>query len=310
MPRASSKVVDVFVENPRGARATYERARGLAGLTVTQAVERLVAASVGLTDAVLERPYVWEEYDDDGLRFALLTAHHQLREAHATVAAARLDAGKPFTAAQRILAQVHEAYRDLTGALAGVSLAELDVQPPDEQWPLREVLRHILNAEKGFLAAITIALGLVRARQPSEPLPSEDAFKAIRGAPEDPGGTRADALNALFRSHAAIQGALGSVDDAELDTPSFFWEDKGYSIRFRMHRFEEHLRQHTIQVDKTLIAIGHPPTEAERLVRNLYNALAGVESVAAGSAAGNDVLDRCAASIDVITAEVARIAAT
>ena len=62
-------------------------------------------------------------------------------------------------------------------------------------------------------------------------------------------------------------------------------------------------------MDKPRTAIGHPPTEAERLVRNLYNALAGVESVAAGSAAGGEVLDRCAASIDSITAEVTTIAA-
>jgi hypothetical protein len=45
-----------------------------------------------------------------------------------------------------------------------------------------------------------------------------------------------------------------------------------------MHRFEEHLRQHTIQLDKTL-AVVRPPTEAHRLVRNVYNALADVESV-------------------------------
>ncbi|MEP7003887.1 MAG: DinB family protein [Chloroflexota bacterium] len=277
-------------------------------MTVTQAVERLVTASVRLTDADLERKYVWEEYDGDGLRFALLTAHHQLRETHATVAAARLGAGKPFTEAQRILAQVHEAYRDLTGALAGVSEAELDEAPPAEQWPLREVITHILGAEKGFLAAIEVALDAARAGKPSEP--SEEAWKAKRGQPEDPAGSRADALNALFRSHVAILRSLDGVTAFELDTPSWFWEDKGYPIRFRMHRFEEHLRQHTIQVDKTLIAIGHPPTEAERLVRNLYNALAGVESVAAGSEAGREVLDRCAASIDAITADVARAAAT
>jgi hypothetical protein len=48
-------------------------------------------------------------------------------------------------------------------------------------------------------------------------------------------------------------------------------------LRFRLHRFEEHLRQHTIQIDKTLVGIGKPPTEAHRLVRNVYNALADVE---------------------------------
>ena len=52
-------------------------------MTVTQAVERLVKACVHLGDADLEKTYVWEEYAEDGLRFALLTAHHQLRDVHA-----------------------------------------------------------------------------------------------------------------------------------------------------------------------------------------------------------------------------------
>jgi uncharacterized damage-inducible protein DinB len=274
-------------------------------VTVTQAVERLVKASVHLSDTDLDRTYVWEEYDDDGLRFALLTAHHLLRETHATVAADRLGAGKPFTEAQRILAQVHEAYRDLIGALAGTSEAEIDAQPPDEQWPLREVLKHMLGAEKGFLASIEVALDCARAGRPSEP--DEAAFKAKRQPSEDPAGPRADALNALFRSHVAILRSLDGVADTELATPSWFWEDKGYPVRFRMHRFEEHMRQHTIQVDKTLVALAHPPTEAERLVRNIYNALAGVESVS-GAGIGDELLKSCASSIDAIAAEVERIA--
>lgn len=275
-------------------------------MTVTGAVERLVKASVHLGDADLERAYAWEEYDEDGLRFALLTAHHQLRATAATVAADRLAAGKPFTEAQRILAQVHEAYRDLTGALAGTSEDEMDAAPPNEQWTLREVLKHMLGAEKGFLAAIEVALDCARAGRPSEP--DEAAWKAKRQPPEDPAGSRADALNALFRSHVAILRSLDGVTDPELATPSWFWEDKAYPIRFRMHRFEEHMRQHTIQIDKTLAALGHPPTEAERLVRNLYTALAGVESVS-GAGVGMELLARCAASIDAIASEVERIGA-
>ncbi len=274
-------------------------------MTVTQAVEWLVRASVHRNDADMGHTYVWEEYDDDGLRFALLTAHHLLRETTATVAAGRLGAGKPFTEAQRILGQVHEAYRDLIGALAGMSDAELDAPPPDEQWPLREVLKHILGAEYGFLAAILTALDAVRAGRPSEP--DEAAFKSHRRPGEDPSGSRADALNALFRSHTAILRALDGIADTELATPSWFWEDKGYSIRFRMHRFEEHMRQHTIQVDKTLVALGHPPTEAERLVRNVYVALAGLESVS-GAGVGRELIDGCAAAIEAIAADVERIA--
>ena len=40
--------------------------------------------------------------------------------------------------------------------------------------------------------------------------------------------------------------------------------------------------QHTVQVDKTLVAIGDAPTEAQRLVRILYRELAPVEMLAAG----------------------------
>jgi DinB family protein len=272
-------------------------------VTVTQAVERLVRASVHLSDADLDTTYAWEEYDEEGLRFALLVAHHRLRETTATVAAARLGAGKPFTEAQRILAQVHEAYRDLTGALAGTSDAEMDAAPPDEQWSLREVLKHILGAESGFLAAILTALDAVRAGRPSEP--DEGAFKSRRRPGEDPSGSRADALNALFRSHVAILRALDGVADTELATPSWLWEDTGYSIRFRMHRLEEHMRQHTIQVDRTLVALGHPPTEAERLVRNVYVALAGLESVS-DAGVGRELIDGCAAAIDAIAADVER----
>src|SRR6266511_2424547 len=80
---------------------------------------------------------------------------------------------------------------------------------------------------------------------------------------------------------------------------------KPTQIRFRMHRFEEHLRQHTIQIDKTLAVIA-PPTEAHRLVRNIYNALADVES-ATGPAedlradATNVIAERASAIVKIVS---------
>ena len=37
-------------------------------------------AAVGLTDAQLGTPWAWHEYDEEGLRFALLMAHQELRD--------------------------------------------------------------------------------------------------------------------------------------------------------------------------------------------------------------------------------------
>ncbi|MDP9266294.1 MAG: hypothetical protein M3O91_09305 [Chloroflexota bacterium] len=73
------------------------------------------------------------------------------------------------------------------------------------------------------------------------------------------------------------------MSEEELDVPAWFWETEPMPVRFRLHRFEEHLRQHTIQLEKTLVGIGHPPTEAERLVRLVHNALGEMEALSLGA---------------------------
>jgi hypothetical protein len=71
-------------------------------------------------------------------------------------------------------------------------------------------------------------------------------------------------------------------------------------IRFCLHRFEEHLRQHIIQLDKTLAVI-RPPTEAHCLVRNIYNALADAESA---KAPAEDLRGEFAATISARAAAI------
>src|SRR5207247_9938797 len=82
-------------------------------------------------------------------------AQHQLRHL-----AVRLTAMRPATPsqAQRILGQYHHAYRDLTGALAGLRDEDLDRVPREGEWPLRDVLEHMLGAEYGFLSVIRYEL--------------------------------------------------------------------------------------------------------------------------------------------------------
>ncbi len=53
--------------------------------TVTQAVEQLVGATVGMSDADMGREWKWGVYDEEGLRFALLMTHHEVRRRRRTV---------------------------------------------------------------------------------------------------------------------------------------------------------------------------------------------------------------------------------
>ena len=242
--------------------------------TVTEAVEALVRATVDLSDADLGRQWAWREYDDEGLRFALLMAQHELRDLAVRLAAMRRE---PPNQPQRILGQYHAAYRDLTGALAGLRDEDLDHVPAPGEWPVREVLDHMLGADLGFLGVIQYARSPDR---PADPTAAEErwgSWKAEHGYRALPlEGGLAEVRDALFEVHRRVLRELGDLTDADVERNAMFW-DGGKPIRFRLHRFEAHYVQHTIQIDKTLEAIGRGPTEARRLIRVLYRDLAPVE---------------------------------
>jgi hypothetical protein len=247
--------------------------------TVTQAVEALVRKTVGLSDAQMGEPWKWREYDEEGLRFALLMTHHELRDLAVRLAAKRT--GR--TQAQAILAQYHQAYRDLSGVLASARDGDLDTVPAPEEWPVREVLKHMLGAEYGFLRVCSFALQRRKAGNGAEPSDAEweasgppfveardAATKSLASASVE------GARNVFADVHIRVLKDLGAIADADIEAPAWFWDGE-MPLRFRLHRFEEHLRQHTIQLDKTLAMIDRAPTEAHRLIRNVYNALADVE---------------------------------
>jgi uncharacterized damage-inducible protein DinB len=272
--------------------------------TVTQAVEALVRATVDLPDAEMDRTWVWREYDEEGLRFALLMAQHELRELAVRLAAMR---PAPPSQAQRILGQYHHAYRDLTGALAGLIDEDLDRVPRTGQWSLRDVLEHMHGAEYGFLSVIRYEVAPDRSRDPKaaeERVSSWRDEHGYRGPATLEGGVAA-VRNALYEIHGRVLRELGGLSDATLERKAMFWDGEK-PIRFRMHRFEAHMIQHTIQVDKTLVWIDRAPTEARRLVRVLYRDLAAVEMLTSNSF-GKKERDAVARTIGDRAAEIGAV---
>jgi hypothetical protein len=57
------------------------------------------------------------------------------------------------------------------------------------------------------------------------------------------------------------------------------WGHFEIDLRFRLHRFAEH----TIQCDKTLAVLGWRPTEARRIVRQVWGLVGELEGLRAGS---------------------------
>lgn len=110
--------------------------------------------------------------------------------------------------------------------------------------------------------------------------------------------------------HQRVLGEFVGISEEELAAPSMYWEGYELSLRFRLHRFDSHLRQHIVQVDKTLEAIARAPNEAKRLLRLIYAALAEAEGATIGAwEVGTDLRREAVEAISSRTEEIAGILA-
>jgi len=81
-----------------------------------------------------------------------------------------------------------------------------------------------------------------------------------------------------------------------------------FTVEFRLHRLDAHLRQHTVQIEITLEVLGQAPSEAQRLVSLIYGALADVDRVIIGEwGVGKESRRELAGKILVRAAEIEAI---
>lgn len=255
-------------------------------ITLPQAVEKLGRLSYAFTEADLEQPFRWRAHEE-GVRFALIGTYHELQELAVRLETQRAQEGPPLATAQRLLARHHTAYRDLHSILIRASDENFERQPAPGEWPLRDVLAHTIHVERVFYALVHY--GLLRQRTDAS-LPvrfPRDRLEAFAG-PHEPFAEAVDggldsALGYYKELHGRALREFAGITDVELEGRSLWWEEEELPLSYRLHRFDTHLRQHTIQAEKTLIAIDGPPNEAQRLLRLVYNALAAVEGAVLGA---------------------------
>jgi len=265
-----------------------------------------------LPGADLEKPWDWRDYDE-GVRFAFFRTYEDLRSLAVHLAAGRSAAGNGITQGQHILGQYHGGYRDLQAILLGWTADQLEQSPGAEEWSVRQALKHIISAERNFY--FTVHFALLDARlgnaQPTEMTEAIwDEFWA--GDPSRELGDTSTALEMLAYYeilHQRVMDEFANITSTELEAPAIYWEDRPYPIRFRLHRFDSHLRQHTIQIEKTLVALGLPPGEPRRLLRLVFAALAEVETAALGSNHGVEDCRLLADEIHLRNAEIAGVLA-
>jgi hypothetical protein len=247
---------------------------------ILAAVDDLLA----VPDAALERPWRWRPGDeiDADVRYGFYRIHERLEEAITAIVrggAAHPEPGRPEPAVPP-LAAATAARWELRGALVPLPDSAWDADPGGGEWSIRRTVGHIISGQRSY--GWTTAWFLSRAGRPDAgEYPPDDAFP---GGPDEESEADGDVASVLARLDALVDQAaecFGSLDAAALAAPGR-WSNLPVTVDFRLGRLGSHIREHTIQVDKTVAMLGLPTSEVGRLVRLILSTFGRLEALVLG----------------------------
>ena len=256
-------------------------------MAIREPLSAIVADLLAIPDDALERRWRWLPSDIDELdvRYGLYRVHETLESAIAAIATARSDGGGPSAQigpAIPALQATAVARWELHGALAALSDADWDADPGGGEWTVRQTLGHIISSQRsyGWFNAWFLSKGFSQGqaiRPPAGALPDEPTEEdEARGTATEVRSRLDDVVDANIAAFAALDGAGLGVDAR--------WMGMHIPIDFRLGRYGSHIREHTIQVDKTLAMLGRQPTEVERIVRLILESYGRLEALFVGRA--------------------------
>ena len=166
--------------------------------------------------------------------------------------------------------------------------ADLDTIPREGEWALRQTLAHIGDAQEWWAWILAFWAGRQgRSEELGWPQREEipERFKQDDGLPRT--GSLAEILSELDTFVDSTCASLARLDPA-LET-MVRWNRTRVRLNFYPLRATQHMREHTLQVDKTLAMLDREPTEQQRIARILLDAFGRLEGpFLAGEAPGLD----------------------
>lgn len=229
---------------------------------VDAALERFAA----LDEKELAQPWQFRDKRMD-VRYALYRTIEDAQEALVSTAA------RPHPESRRILSLAQRAFGGLRGLLIGLPTDLLDTAPRDEEWSVREILRHVIVIEGRYAVQTQYAVE----RADADPMRVADDKLPTPAQTDVTGGT-SQILERVGEARAETDRRLGDLPAAAMTRPTQ-WIQYDVDVRFRLHRFAAHLIEHTVQCEKALAALGWRATEGRRIVRRLTALLGEVEGL-------------------------------
>ena len=267
-------------------------ARPLQPALVRARADALAAAEaiLRIPEAAFARPWTWIGGGEDEIRFGAYHAAEILEVAELEARAFVSGADRDETHAARKMGPATAAAWDLLGLLFPLAEDRFDADPGGGEWTVRQTMGHVITGQRAY--AWSTAWWAANPHYPGDPdLPRAVPDSLFATLPDEM--TEAHGTNATVRADLreildlSAERLAGSPDD-RLELPAR-WAGFPVTVGFRIGRWSSHLREHTIQVEKTLAMLDDVPSEGERLARQLLAAYGRAESAVFGRGSSDAV---------------------
>lgn len=295
----------------RYTESAFERRIPAALRTARLDVLASVAELRKISDGSLTEPWTWKGGSEEELRYGFYRIGEAFELAGIDAETTLRTSGTQRGRAADLIAPATAARWDLHGLLIGLDDAAWSADPGHAEWTIGQTLGHVTSGQRHYgvgtawwqeqdYAADDPALPPVTPETVFDGLPGEEA--EAEGSPAE---IRDRLDSALDRSAERLAGL--PADRLALGTR---WSGFSVDIGFRLGRWSSHIREHTVQVEKTLVMLDRHPTEVDRLVRLVLAGWGRAEAVVYGSgdpAAAVAILSQAAADARDTATELAAL---
>jgi hypothetical protein len=272
-----------------------------------------VATLRTIADASLAKPWTWKGGSEEEIRYGFYRIGEAFERAGIDAGARLRATGADRGRAADLVAPATEARWNLQGLLISLDDALWTADPGGGEWTISQTLGHTISGQRyyGVGLAWWQSQGF-RADDPNLPPVLESIYDGLPTeeveAEAPPASIRTELDVVLDRATERLAGlpedrlALGAR-----------WSGFAVDVGFRLGRWSSHIREHTVQVEKTLAMLDQHPTEVDRLVRLILVSWGGAEAVVYGSDDAGDaiaILADAAAAARITAAEIAGLASS
>ncbi|MGH8957717.1 MAG: DinB family protein [Acidimicrobiia bacterium] len=256
-------------------------------------------ALLDLPESTLSGEWKWIGGSEQEVRYGAYRAAEALEMAESSARFILAPKEADETQAARIIGPTTAARWDLHGLLLSINEAALDVDPGGGEWSIRLVMGHIISGQRGY--GWGTAWWLANPYEVGDPdLPSGVPDEMWETLPDEETteaeGTLDDLRTRLDDVLDLTAERLTGLPDERLQLAAR-WSGFPVDIGFRLGRWSSHIREHAIQIEKTMAMLGVVPDEPRRLARHVLDAYGRAEATVFGrrpGAASNEAAVRIA----------------